>query len=401
MQYEFEREQRHEQYEKGREYVLSDAARELYYAELSAPISVEQDHSLRLKVLDQCGMACTFCHNEGTPVSSDNLRRQPGDFTSSGTSDRVSIYLGTNGADFVSGTVQPDRSLDSALMSLCNSVSFDEIHLTGGEPTLHPNLAGVVSSMTERGYAVKVTSNGEQFYRIAPKLKEAGLSKVVFSIFGTTPEDLAAIQGEKFKNLKFAELKLRALERSIIAANENGIPAAANIVLPDITHLERVAGVIERYGDICKIRVLNSLDQGRQSYEAVYELLASLGAKPTGVNITAGASGMSVDYELPDGKQVGFKQIRRSYLPEACDTCMLKDNGCDEGYYGVRMYVDRSNQYRVGVCIQRMDLTRPIDAFLRSNYPEAIRQHRASEYDIIMKTANHQNEHPDQLHKIV
>lgn len=380
-------EKSHERYEPldGDGYELSPEARTLYEAEFSAPVRVEKDHSLRLKVLDQCGMTCTFCHNEGTPVSADNRGRDASQFVGEGRSNRVSIYLGTNGADFVSGTVRPDRSLDAALGSLRERVDYDEIHLTGGEPTLHPDLPDVVGRMTDQGYNVKITSNGERFYKIAPELKAAGLNKVVFSIFGTTPEELAAVQGAKFNNPRFAAIKLDALERSIVAASDAGISAAANVVLPDASHADRVAGVIGRYGDICKIRVLNSLDQGRQSYEAVYELLASLGALPTGVNVTAGASGMSVDYRLPDGKEVSFKQIRRSHLRIACQDCPLNDNGCDEGYYGVRMYVDGSNRYRVGVCIQRMDLTRPIDDFLSSAYPEEIARHRDDEYDTIVR----------------
>lgn len=366
---------------------LSEKASLLRTSEYEAPLHITKDSSLRLKVLDQCGMACTFCHNEGTPVSVDNTTRPPEEFVSAGKSNRVSIYLDTNGADFVSGTVKPDHTFNQAIDQLRESVFFDEVHLTGGEPTLHPQLPGVVKALVDRGNEVKITSNGERFYAIAPQLKEAGLNKVVFSIFGTTPAELAAIQGQKFSNEKFAALKLTALERSIAAANEHGISAAANIVMPNLDHAERIKGVIDRFGDNCKIRILNSLDEGASSYEAVYEFLAQLDAVPIGVNVTAGASGMSVDYLLPDGKEIGFKQIRRSYLDDVCNTCILKDNGCDEGYYGIRMYVDKVNQYRVGVCIQRMDLTRPIDEFTASSLPSMIANHRENDYyNIISKS---------------
>ena len=365
---------------------LSPAAKKLYETEQLAPIDVSVDSSLRLKVLDQCGMACVFCHNEGTPVSSDNIGRAPEEFTASGKSSRVSIYLGTNGADFVSGNVKPDAVLQDAVRNIEGLVDIREIHLTGGEPTLHPQLPEIVRQLTDDGHEVKITSNGERFYMMAPQLKEAGLKKVVFSIFGTTPEDLAAVQGGKFNNPKFAQLKLDALERSIVAAYENGIQTAANIVMPNMDHIERIMSIINRFGNLCKIRILNSLDEGEESYEAVYELLALMGADVEKINMTAGASGMSIDYRLPDGKEIGFKQIRKSYLSEVCNDCVLKDNGCDEGFYGMRLYVDRTNKYRVGVCIQRMDLTLPLPEFMRSNLPEAIREHRSQEYAKIMDT---------------
>ena len=66
------------------------------------PVEVRPDRTLRVKIIDACGLACTFCHNEGTPVSSDNAGRQAGQFTGTpGSSGRVSIYLATNGASFL------------------------------------------------------------------------------------------------------------------------------------------------------------------------------------------------------------------------------------------------------------------------------------------------------------
>ena len=39
------------------------------------PTHIETDATLRVKILDACGMTCTFCHNEGTPVVVDNRNR--------------------------------------------------------------------------------------------------------------------------------------------------------------------------------------------------------------------------------------------------------------------------------------------------------------------------------------
>lgn len=360
---------------------LSETAKRYMDLEMQVPVMVSKDDSLRLKVLDQCGMACSFCHNEGTPVSSDNSKLASGEFTPAGKSGRVSIYLATNGADFVSGTVKPDTDFEDSLDKLKLAVPYSEVHLTGGEPTLHPNITEIVAMLSRRGETVKMTSNGENFYPIAHKLKEAGLSKVIFSIFGTTPDELAAVQGPKYANPKFAAIKLAALDKSIHAASDAGIAVAANIVIPNRDHIERAKRVIEEYGNVCKIRILNSLDDGVEAYNAIYELLDDLEAAPISVNITAGASGMSIDYILPDGKEIGFKQIRKSYLDTSCNDCNLKDNGCDEGFYGMRMYPDRDGGYRMGICIQRMDLTRPLDEFLASDLPEALVNNRQEEYN--------------------
>src|SRR4051795_488253 len=79
------------------------------------PVRLPMDRTLRLKVIDACGMTCTFCHNEGTPVVADNLGRSPLEMTAAGRSGRVSIYLGTNGASFLPATVAPDDGLAATL----------------------------------------------------------------------------------------------------------------------------------------------------------------------------------------------------------------------------------------------------------------------------------------------
>lgn len=46
---------------------------------------------------------------------------------------------------------------------------------------------------------------------------------------------------------------------------------------------------------------------------------------------------------------------------------------CLEGYYGMRLYRDlREGNYKVGVCIQRMDLTEDIDKFLQGGICQEI-----------------------------
>ncbi len=41
----------------------------LIQLERSIPVSIGLDETARLKITDSCGMACVFCHNEGTPVA--------------------------------------------------------------------------------------------------------------------------------------------------------------------------------------------------------------------------------------------------------------------------------------------------------------------------------------------
>lgn len=348
---------------------------------IGIPVHVDTDTTLRVKIVDACGLTCTFCHNEGTPVAVDNRKQPLGEFTTAGASGRVSIYAATNGAGFLPAAVPADEEFGRALASLRDALGFTEVHLTGGEPTLHPSVAKLTSLATHARYRVGMTSNGEHGERILPDCAAAGLERVNFSIFGTTPAELAEVQHARYHNAKLAERKITALKRSIATCAEHGITASANIVVLDHSHAPRVHRLLDEYSPHLSVRLLNSLDHGTASIEAIERILTERGAVAEAHYITAGVSGARTAYRLPDGRRVYFKQIRRVRLPETCAGCRFNnDTDCQEGFYGVRLYYDRTGHYHVGVCIQRMDLCVPLDEFLTSRLCNEILDLRESEY---------------------
>ncbi len=349
--------------------------------ELRIPVHVKRSHSLRLKIIDSCGMTCVFCHNEGTPVASDNLGREVNGWTRAGRSGRKSIYLATNGAKFLPATIFPDKEFAHALKLLCDALEVKEVHLTGGEPTLHPQLAQIIRMIHEMGFQVCMTSNGKNGKKVLPACVEAGLSRVNFSIFGTLPEELAQIQHEKFQNPQLASSKIAALKKSLEIAASRGIKVSANIVVPNHSHVFRVRRLLEEYSPKITVRLLNSLDDGQSSVNAIYGILTDLRAVPVARYITAGVSGFRTAYRLPSGRLVYFKQIRPVHLPKTCKGCRFNnEKNCQEGYYGVRLYRDLEGGYQVGVCIQRMDLCMRVEEFVHSDLCEEIISLREAEY---------------------
>ncbi|MEV0395392.1 radical SAM protein [Polymorphospora rubra] len=345
------------------------------------PVQVHHDRTLRVKIIDACGMTCTFCHNEGTPVVADNLGTSRGKMTERGHSGRVSIYLATNGATFLPATIAPDDAFASALVRLREALSLEELHLTGGEPSLHPRLAEIVTAGASAGLRVCMTSNGENGARVMVDCARAGLYRVNFSIFGTTATELAQVQEARFADVQRAEKKIRALRESVRLTLAHGVGASANIVVPNYDHATRVRRLMDEYAPELSVRLLNSLDDGIESIEAIERILADLGAVPTGHHVTAGASGWRTSYQMPGGRVVWFKQIRPVRLPQTCAGCRF-NNGtdCQEGYYGVRLYRDRSGGFQVGVCIQRMDLCLPVEEFIGSDLCREIIALRDTDY---------------------
>lgn len=348
--------------------------------EPAIPTVVHSDRTLRLKVIDSCGLTCTFCHNEGTPVVTDNARAD-GNYFSGGASGRVSIYLATNGAAFLPSAVIPDAEFASTLAVLRDALQLNELHLTGGEPTLHPRLGEIVRAGMNAGLRVCVTSNGERGAAVLEDCVQAGLNRINFSIFGTTAEELAEVQHSRFANVRRAERKLLALKDSVSMADRLGVRASANIVVPDYTHAPRVMRLLEDYSPRLSVRLLNSLDHGLESIDAIDRILDDLGAEPAEQHVTAGVSGSRTSYSLPDGRTVWAKRIRRVRLPVTCSGCRFNnDTDCQEGFYGVRLYRNRAGGYQVGVCIQRMDLCLPVEEFVGNDLHCEVLALRDAEY---------------------
>lgn len=201
--------------------------------------------------------------------------------------------------------------------------------------------------------------------------------KINFSIFGTTPEELAMTQHERYQNPALAARKLNALHESINEALIHGLKVDANIVMSSLAHADRVARILDRYGEKVTIRIQNDLDNQRESRLAIYKFLAMVNAEPEELRIDAGTADAKVRYRMPTGEVIIFKQIRKTMLPETCGDCTLNNpTDCKEGYYGTRLYVDANGKYKIGICLLRMDLTQDIDDFINSTLPGEILQHR-------------------------
>ncbi|CAM2797952.1 MULTISPECIES: radical SAM protein [Streptomyces] len=345
------------------------------------PVTVVPDRTLRVKIIDACGMACTFCHNEGTPVTADNADRPSDAFTGTpGRSGRVSIYLATNRAGFLSQRIPADADFALALAAVRGSLPINEVHFTGGEPTLHPDLPGLVRIARRLDLAVGLTSNGENGASVLPACAEAGLDRINLSVFGTTPEELAAVQAPRLASPRLAARKLDALARTIETACRHGVKVSANIVVPDHGHVERVLRIVEEYGHDVVVRILVNLEDDGASLAAMHEVLARLGAVPELRIITAGASDQRTRYRLPDGRTLYAKSIRPVRLPHTCTGCRFNnDRDCQEGYYGVRMYRAKDGPFMIGVCIQRMDLCLPLGEFVMSQRCNEVRNFRDDE----------------------
>ena len=140
---------------------------------------------LRLSLLDKCNFRCFYCqpyehHSEAHRASALNT---------------VEI-----------------KNLSQALGLL----GVKKIRLTGGEPTLRPDIVEIVSTLSDLGYFDKIalSTNAFALKDLAPKLKNAGLDAVNIS--------LDALQRDKFIEATGMD-KLHEVKEGIAAALAAGI----------------------------------------------------------------------------------------------------------------------------------------------------------------------------------
>ncbi|MBL8159953.1 radical SAM protein [Candidatus Saccharibacteria bacterium] len=192
---------------------MSSRAGQLARLEQGLPIDVVADRPLRIKVNDVCGNACHFCHNEGTAVAGSGrginaLRR--------------SVYIradGPSGASdkartLVPAIVRPDAEYARTITWLRDHCRTTEAHLTGDEPTLHPELPALVEMTAQTYNVVKMTSNGERGSIGWAELGRAGLSSVNFSIYGLSIEHFLQTQTPGFP-AAMAEHRIAAVQEAM------------------------------------------------------------------------------------------------------------------------------------------------------------------------------------------
>ncbi|HZQ06810.1 MAG TPA: GTP 3',8-cyclase MoaA [Anaerolineae bacterium] len=111
------------------------------------------------------------------------------------------------------------------VIRIMTTLGFDRVRLTGGEPTVRPNLVPIVEQIaaTPGIKEIAMTTNGMRLEKIAEPLARAGLNRVNISIDTLDAERFAKIT-------RFG--KLDAVWRGIVAAERAGLtPIKLNAVI--------------------------------------------------------------------------------------------------------------------------------------------------------------------------
>lgn len=296
------------------------------------------DNSVRVKVTNDCQWSCDFCHNEGTELPSSQTKR-------------VSVFLDES-AKFLPevGAMIPNDEIFERL-DLLRKMGLEEVHLTGGEPTLNVDLSEVVKGFVSRGFKVKMTTNGQAQPNMTRRLVDAGISGMTFSILSFDVDEFLATQN--IKSAPWAKAMIAREKDNILLAKSLGIDVKINtVVLGEFDHarVDKVREFAQEHG--IKLILLPSLGKGSSSKDAVLEY-AQRHAVLTGETQFTNSSKGSRHFILPDGTPMDAKYIRLYQPDVVCRGCEHKGkDSCVEGFYGIRVELREGEPY-ARLCVQK------------------------------------------------
>lgn len=310
------------------------------YAETSSSVDISPLRSIRIKVTDRCSWNCYWCHNEG-----------------SGKRDPKKV-----------GDMIWNEELSNALSRFREELSIKELHLTGGEPTAHPEIANLIREMHNRGYIIKATSTGcsEQKLR---EIVSSGLRGINISFHALDPEILRSTQLNR--GSKWANKQLRQQINTVLLALDLGIEVKLNVVITGIQDLSRalsIYGWARQYK--LPLRMMNEIESGHRAINAVFEFVRLVEAVEIGRKYIRGSSSYSIFFRTNDDYTFAVKLIDDTYLERTmCGGCYVRQKSmCGEKFYGVRLesrLYDGSYRVFVRLCIHRTDPDTyiPVDKF--------------------------------------
>ncbi|MDP4007397.1 MAG: radical SAM protein [bacterium] len=315
-----------------------------------------QGPELRVLVTPICQLRCTFCHNEG----------QPGE---------QNTWKGNSLIALRRVTYFSSDKVDEVLLPIKRALGVSRVHLSGGEPTLHPDIVGVVKRCREHFQVVKMTTNGVFSPELLGQLSEV-LSSLVFSIHATSWERFQQIQGRHLPDAR-AEDYFTQQMGSVLLARDLGIPFKLNsVVLEKETTLENIE-FANRLG--IEIRLLRDLGNPYFSEQIIQSIIREgdfcLEDRQMGF---ADSSGYREIYSNSHQVRFTVKRIQEVYLDGMCNQCPIIAQ-CKERFYGIRVEPDG----RVRLCVHRDDpgVLLSVDEFLNGPLSSAVRRAYYSQGD--------------------
>jgi len=292
------------------------------------PTETIRGDSIRILTTHACQERCDFCHNEGA----DDYLHTPIDISET--------------VDFCK------KARDEFGLTVA--------HLTGGEPTLHPQVVELVEALNQADFSVQMTTNGDLNPELLDEILSAGIDSVNFSLHAITPDGFRRTQalGGLSQKPEYYEFLMRRKKSNIESARQ-----VTRVKLNTVVISEEITGDVIDFAldNNIPMRLMRNLNAVEESDRIIDKLLSERGLRPIKEQEAAGDSGGSgtvFGFEM-EGQEsdIKVKKFGAVYLESICNGCPLKDTPrCRERFYGMRIGVNPETlQNEVRLCIDRDD----------------------------------------------
>jgi cyclic pyranopterin phosphate synthase len=265
-------------------------------------VEISRLTNTRLKLHTPCQWTCHFCHMEGNHHSL---------------------------------SIRDESALKQALLEFRDKFGFTDVHYTGGEPSIHPQVVEYVKVARELGFTVKMTTNAQASIKRYQELVAAGLSEFNVSIHTLDGENLSRLMAPP-RSTEWGERAI-AKQVAVINAIKHIASVKVNTVAgADVATVMTIATFVRKAG--ISWRLMDELDHPEISFATIGEVAARMGAVPTMAHLIRGSSSCAITMTCADGYSFKVKMIRPFKLKEMCDGCPVDASGaCKEYAYGPRL----------------------------------------------------------------
>jgi len=245
---------------------------------------------LRISITPRCNLNCIFCHREGIEGEGARL-------------------------------MTPEEI--ERIVRIAMEFGVSSVKLTGGEPTMRPDLLEIVERLGELGLSdLSMTTNGFKIPELAEKLKKKGLKRVNISLHTVSPEKFAWITGipDPEKGNRVFQRTVEAIRKSIEVGFD---PVKLNVVVMknvnegEINDLIDFAEKLNSSGNvILQLIELVSCGYAPKIFRKYYFNLAGLEEEVSGMAVKKVVRKLHLrsQYLLPNGVWVEFVRPTNNYV---------------------------------------------------------------------------------------
>lgn len=294
--------------------------------------------NLRVKLHTPCQWSCNFCHMEGNHSST---------------------------------AIKSVSELENVLIFFRDTLLFTEVHFTGGEPTIHPQIIEFISMSKKLGLTVKMTTNGQVPTEKYLQMIDNGLDELNMSIHTLNGKSLGLLMNP----VKDMEWGKRAIAKQLELVNniKGFVKVKINTVASNFNDVMQIATFAE--SNKIPWRVMDELEHSEESFLIIQEVSSRLQAVPVMAHLIKGSSSCSITMECPTGFTYKVKMIRPFQLEPMCNDCPIhKDNKCFEFAYGPRLEAQKEKLF-IRSCIYRdgNGYTEPFETYVNHEFVRALK----------------------------